>query len=74
MHDGRFEKLKDVIAYYNEGLDTLSFSDPRLSSSMALSPNEQVDLMAFLMTLNDTDFIFNKDFAYPRALYNEFFK
>ena len=56
MHDGRFRKLRDVLNYYAQ------------SSQMKikLSPDEKVDLIAFLLTLTDREFLFNPDFAFPR--------
>jgi cytochrome c peroxidase len=33
---------------------------------MNLTDNERVDLVAFLLTLTDTEFLFDKRFSYPR--------
>lgn len=56
MHDGRFRSLSQVLAFYgqNEAL------------GITLSPEEQVDLMAFLLTLSDRKFLFNPDFGFPK--------
>ena len=65
MHDGRFAKLKDVVKHYN----TLpSISNTSLTKPIKLSSAEQVDLIAFLLTLNDVTFVFDKSHQYPKAL------
>lgn len=56
MHDGRFRNLQDVLNHYARA-DSLGIK---------LSANEKVDLVAFLLTLTDRDFLFNPDFAFPR--------
>lgn len=58
MHDGRFKKLRDVINHYTQ----TSSINPHIE----LSANEKVDLMAFLLTLTDRDFLFNPEFSFPR--------
>ena len=35
-----------------------------------LSDEDKVNLAAFLLTLNDTSFVFNTAYQYPKALYN----
>ncbi len=57
MHDGRFKKVREVVQYYAQS--------PAFEGKIALTPNERVDLVAFLLTLTDKDFLFNKDFGYP---------
>lgn len=66
MHDGRFDNLREVINHYTEQIDPDGFIDPRLSQKIELTSNEKVDLIAFLRTLNDREFVFNKDFVFPR--------
>lgn len=56
MHDGRFKKLREVLKHY----------DQTTTLDIALSPNEMVDLTAFLRTLTDRTFLFNPDFGFPR--------
>lgn len=58
MHDGRFKKLREVINHYAQ--------TTALDRKIELSPNEKVDLMAFLLTLTDKEFLFNPDFSFPR--------
>jgi cytochrome c peroxidase len=66
MHDGRFGNLNEVINHYTEEIDPSGFIDSRLSQKIVLTSNQKVDLIAFLRTLNDEEFVFNKDFAFPQ--------
>ncbi|MES2800378.1 MAG: cytochrome c peroxidase [Bacteroidota bacterium] len=67
MHDGRFKKLKDVINYYSEGIDpsTRYLSRP-LIAPFHFSEYEKKDLLAFLLTLTDKEFLYNKEFSFPK--------
>ena len=65
MHDGRFKKLTEVIKHYNS-LGNDKNLPKQLQKPMHLSDNERVDLVAFLLTLTDNEFLFNKSFSYPR--------
>lgn len=66
MHDGRFKKLRDVINHYTSGIQNSPTLTAELRQPIVLTPNEKVDLIAFLLTLTDKDFLFNTDFSYPR--------
>ncbi len=66
MHDGRFKRVQDVLNFYNGNGDKNISIDKRLSQNMALSNKDKVDLVAFLITLNDTSFIRNTNFHFPR--------
>lgn len=66
MHDGRFKTLGEVIEHYTEHINNKNFIDSRLKKVIYLSDNQKIDLIAFLQTLNDKKFVFNKDFAFPR--------
>lgn len=65
MHDGRFKTLTEVVKHYNSlGHDK---SLPKeLAKPMNLSDNDRVDLVAFLLTLTDKEFLFDKRFSFPR--------
>lgn len=65
MHDGRFRKLSEVLNHYAIGLQKSNTLAPQLRKNIVLSPNEKVDLIAFLLTLSDKDFIFNKNIGPP---------
>jgi cytochrome c peroxidase len=63
MHDGRFKKIYDVIKHYSN-LDSTS-SDRDLHKIGSLSDNDRVDLVAFLLTLTDKTFLYDRRFANP---------
>ncbi len=65
MHDGRFKTLTEVVKHYNS-LGNNKNLPKQLSKPMNLSDDERVDLVAFLNTLTDTEFLYNKRFSYPR--------
>jgi cytochrome c peroxidase len=64
MHDGRFKKLRQVINHYTDGIRHTSSLDPLLQKPIILTSNEQVDLIAFLLTLSDRAFVFDKRHGY----------
>ncbi|MEX1190080.1 MAG: cytochrome c peroxidase [Bacteroidia bacterium] len=71
MHDGRFKTLNEVLNHYNNSISsTQKFSD-ELSDYKTLSSNEKVELIAFLLTLTDKEFLFNPDFSYPKELFTK---
>ncbi|QBZ98625.1 cytochrome-c peroxidase [Flavobacterium sangjuense] len=65
MHDGRFKTLMEVIKHYNS-LGNDKNLPAALVKPMNLSDNDRVDLIAFLYTLTDREFLFNKRFSFPR--------
>ncbi len=67
MHDGRFKKLQDVIKHYTSGIVHSPTLAPELRKPIILTSNEQVDLLAFLLTLTDKEYLFNQAFSYPRG-------
>ncbi|MBK7958039.1 MAG: c-type cytochrome [Bacteroidetes bacterium] len=69
MHDGRFKKLKEVLNHYNKDFGKGKYGS--VNKPIQLSSEEQVDLMAFLLTLSDRAFLFNQDYAYPREFLKE---
>lgn len=66
MHDGRFSSLNEVIAHYNQGVSETANPDSRIKPQLHLSHEDQVDLLAFLLTLTDKEFLFEPDFGFPR--------
>jgi cytochrome c peroxidase len=69
MHDGRFETLEEVIEHYNSGVDSLS---PNLDEEMfhfaeglGLTNQEKTDIIAFLLTFTDDEFLTNPAFSDP---------
>jgi cytochrome c peroxidase len=68
MHDGRFETLHEVIEHYNSGGHPSPTIDPLMKFQgvgLGLSEQDINDLVAFLETLTDEDFINNPDFQDP---------
>jgi cytochrome c peroxidase len=66
MHDGRFNKLSEVIQHYTHNIQQQKNVSIYLKKRMALTPNQKVDLIAFLLTLNDKAFVFNANFQFPK--------
>lgn len=67
MHDGRFKTLTEVVKHYNSGIVHHKTLSSELLQPMNLNNNQRVELVAFLKTLTDSTFLFNKKYAYPRA-------
>jgi cytochrome c peroxidase len=68
MHDGRFKKLSQVLNHYTGGVQRGSTLSKQLKTPIALTSNEKVDMIAFLLTLTDRHFLFNPDYAYPKNI------
>ena len=66
MHDGRFRKLQEVIKHYTHGIEDSSTLAQELKQKIELSHKEQIDLVAFLLTLTDKEFLFNPKYSFPR--------
>jgi cytochrome c peroxidase len=71
MHDGRFETLRDVVEFYNSGIQNNSNLDERLRENngapkrMNLRMGEVMSIVAFLNTLTDPTFISDPKFSDP---------
>lgn len=60
MHDGRFATLEEVVEHYNSGGTYSSTIDPKMKKvgiGLQLTNQEKQDLVAYLKTLTDIDFI-----------------
>ncbi len=68
MHDGRYKKLSQVIEHYTSEKYITATLAYELRSPVKLTSNEKVDLMAFLLTLSDKEFLFNPEFSYPKNI------
>lgn len=63
MHDGRFEKLEQVLDHYTAGIVASPTLDPVLQGGIQLTGTEKTDLLAFLKTLNDPQFMADSRFS-----------
>jgi cytochrome c peroxidase len=63
MHDDRFATLEEVINHYSEGLVYSPTIDPLMKSiaqgGVQLTPQDKIDLKAFLLSLTDSSFVNN---------------
>ena len=70
MHDGRLATLEAVLAHYDHGVLPSATLDPLLRQpggqlGIALSGQEQAELLAFLNTLTDNDFLTDRRLMQP---------
>lgn len=67
MHDGRFETLEAVLDHYSAGVKVSETLDPVLlkegNPGIALTATEKADIIAFLKTLTDKEFLTDKRFS-----------
>jgi cytochrome c peroxidase len=67
VHDGRFYTLNNVLNHYISEETKLKFKKEGLKK-INLSAEGKVDLISFLLTLNDKEFVFNQKHRFPREL------
>ena len=67
MHDGRFKTLQECLDHYNTGFHYSAHLDPVLAvqTKGRMSTQEMTDIIAFLNTLTDTEFVNNPAFKHP---------
>ena len=65
MHDGRFRKLYEVVKHYGSPDAHSNIVDEEIKKIGPLTDNEKVDLVAFLLTLTDKKFLYDKRFSDP---------
>ena len=70
MHDGRFATLGQVLDHYDHGVQESATLDPGLrrpgtGPGIALAAPEQEDILAFLRTLSDEEFVHNPQLGRP---------
>lgn len=65
MHDGRFKTLTEVVKHYNS-IQKMKGVPKELAGPMRLSDNDRTDLVAFMKTLTDTEFLYNPRFSFPK--------
>lgn len=68
MHDGRFTSLEEVVNHYNSGgvaSPTVDVLMKHQGVGLELTPQDRTDLINFLKTLTDDDFINNPAYKTP---------
>ena len=70
MHDGRFSTLEEVIDHYNTGVQNSPTVDFLMQynlqpGGLRLTTQDKQDLVAFLKTLTDMEFLSNPAFQSP---------
>jgi cytochrome c peroxidase len=65
MHDGRFTTLEQVIDHYSSGVKNHPNVDGRLRRRLNLSSQQKADLVVFLRTLTDEQFLTDPKFSNP---------
>jgi len=69
MHDGRFETLEEVVDFYSEEIQFSPNRDPimvaEFPNGIFLSDEDKVDLIAYLKTLSDYEFIVDERYSNP---------
>ena len=64
MHDGSFATLENVIDHYAQGGQNHANQNSKISG-FSITTQEKSDLIAFLHTLTDYEFINNPNFSVP---------
>lgn len=67
MHDGRFGSLKQVLEHYTNGIVNSPTLAKQLKTRVVLSEEDKNNIIAFLQTLSDKDFLFDirfRNFGY----------
>jgi cytochrome c peroxidase len=71
MHDGRYKKLTEVIDHYDRKIHLSNTLDPILEKGIHFTTNEKIDLVAFLLTLTDKNFMFAPEHGYPKDFFEQ---
>lgn len=66
MHDGRYFTLQEVLEHYSDGIVQSATLAPELENGLALSEEEQADIISFLYTLSDFEMISDMRFSEPK--------
>ncbi len=75
MHDGRFETLEEVIEFYSHAVLMSPYVNPLMhhvnDGGVQLTPTEKEDLLNFISTLHDEEFLTNPKFSKPEKFPDE---
>lgn len=63
MHDGRFSTLDAVLEHYRVGVAASATLDPLLAGGISMTDEDKADIIAFLKTLTDKEFVKDKRFS-----------
>jgi cytochrome c peroxidase len=63
MHDGRIRKLEDVVEHYRTGIQPSKTLDNALKKPIIMSENDKKNMVLFLKTLTDNNFLSRKDLS-----------
>ncbi|MEL1244770.1 cytochrome c peroxidase [Flavobacterium sp. DGU11] len=66
MHDGRFANLQMVLFHYTNGIHQSKTLPKQLRKKMNLCEDDKRNLINFIKTLTDEEFLRNKDHSYPK--------
>tara|TARA_Y100000385_G_scaffold284388_1_gene342306 strand:+ start:202 stop:1218 length:1017 start_codon:yes stop_codon:yes gene_type:complete len=66
MHDGRFLNLKEVIKHYSDLTNNSHHLSRELYKIKSHNDHQKKDLLSFLYTLSDKEFLFNKRYQFPQ--------
>lgn len=67
MHDGRFATLEEVLEFYNTGFHVGPYTDAAMTNMVKgrLSAKDKKDIIAFLKSLSEPEFLTNPAFKKP---------
>lgn len=71
MHDGRFKKLSEVLNHYTGGIQPSPSLAKVLAKPLPISSNDKVNIIAFLLTLSDSSYLHNPQYAYPKNILSQ---
>jgi cytochrome c peroxidase len=66
MHDGRFRNLEMIMFHYTDGIHRSPTLSKKLVKPIVLNPTEKRDVINFLKTLTDKEFLYDLRFRYTR--------
>ena len=66
MHDGRFITLDAAVEHYRTDIMVSPTLDPLLTSGIVMTDADKQDIISFLKTLTDMEFVKDKRFFEPR--------
>lgn len=65
MHDGRFRSLKNVLDFYGNPINFDANADRNLKKIGVISDSDKNHIIAFLLTLTDKSFLYDRRFIDP---------